>query len=343
MRDDVDLSHRDAVFNRVYSLGTTFTRCLTLAIVQEGSFAQHLRWDQYWQNSDRILTMRLNTTTGPVTFICAYAPTLTAVPEVKDEFYENLSDTIQKVSTKDQIILLGDFNARVGSDHEAWPMCIGKFNVGNMNDNGQRLLELCSRFQLCVANSFFYSKPQHKVSWQHPRSKHWHQLDLVLIRRSILNSVKIVRSYHSADCDTDHLLVCCKIKLCPKKMFFSKAKGKPRLNTANMQDPVLVSQFTDLFEKEYSTNESDPAEKRWQSLKSAMHSCALATFGKKKTKSSDWFEAKSKILNPIIEKRGKFSVITISTPVVKTCASFGKPGMRPRSWSDAVQMTTGWS
>ena len=74
-----------------------------------------------------------------------------------------------------------------------------------------------------------------------------------------------------------------------------------------------------------------------------MHSCALATFGKKKTKSSDWFEAKSKILNPIIGKRGKFSVITISTPVVKTCASFGKPGMKPRRWSDAVQMTTGWS
>ena len=45
-------------------------------------------------------------------------------------------------------------------------------------------------------------------------------------------------------------------------MFFSKAKGKPRLNTANIQDPVLVSQFTDLFEKEYSINESDPADKR---------------------------------------------------------------------------------
>ena len=71
------------------------------------------------------------------------------------------------------------------------------------------------------------------------------------------------------------------MKLSPKKFFLSKAKGKPRLNTANMQDPVLVSQFTDLFEKEYApeTDGSDSAEKRWQSLKTAMHSCALATFG----------------------------------------------------------------
>ena len=176
--------------------------------------------------SERILTMRLNTTTCPVTLISVYAPTLLASSDTKDEFYENLCATLLNVPSKDQVILLGDFNARVGRDHEAWPTCLGKFNVGKVNENGQRLLEFCTRFNLCVANSFFKTKPQHKVSWRHPRSKHWHQLDLVLVRRSILNSVKIVRSYHSADCDTDHLLVCCKIKLCPKKMFFFKGQGK---------------------------------------------------------------------------------------------------------------------
>ncbi|XP_047490815.1 uncharacterized protein LOC125040304 [Penaeus chinensis] len=260
-------------------------------------------------SSERILTMRLNTTTCPVTLISVYAPTLMASSDTKDEFYENLCATLLKVTPKDQVILLGDFNARVGSDYEAWPSCLGKLNVGKVNENGQRLLEFCTRLNLCVANSFFQTKPQNKVSWRHPRSKHWHQLDLVLVRRSNLNSIKVVRSYHSADCDTDHLLVCCKVKLSPKNMFFSKAKGKPRLNTANMQDPVLVSQFTNLFEKEYSIIESDQAEKRWQSLKSAMHSCALATFGRKKTKSSDWFETKSKILNPVIVKKRQMQCV----------------------------------
>ncbi|XP_047476441.1 uncharacterized protein LOC125030447 [Penaeus chinensis] len=259
--------------------------------------------------SERILTMRLNTTTCPVTLISVYAPTLMASSDTKDEFNENLCATLLKVPPKDQVILLGDFNARVGSDYEAWPSCLGKLNVGKVNENGQRLLEFCTRLNLCVANSFFQTKPQNKVSWRHPRSKHWHQLDLVLVRRSNLNSIKVVRSYHSADFDTDHLLVCCKVKLSPKKMFFSKAKGKPRLNTANMQDPVLVSQFTNLFEKEYSIIESDQAEKRWQSLKSAMHSCALATFGRKKTKSSDWFETKSKILNPVIVKKRQMQCV----------------------------------
>ena len=59
-------------------------------------------------------------------------------------------------------------------------------------------------------NSFFMTKPQHKVFWRHPRSKHWHQLDLVLTRCTNLGNVKLTRGYQSADCDIDHSLVCCK-------------------------------------------------------------------------------------------------------------------------------------
>ena len=52
---------------------------------------------------------------------------------------------------------------------------------------------------------------QHRVSWRYPRSNHWHQLDLILTRRSCLPSVQITRSYQSADCDTDPLLVCSQV------------------------------------------------------------------------------------------------------------------------------------
>ena len=109
--------------------------------------------------SERILTMRLNTTTCPITLVSVYAPTNMATPEVKDKFYESLCASFQKLPPNDQVILLGDLNARVGSDYEAWPSCLGKFNVGKVNENGQRLLEFCSQFQLCVANSFFQNKP----------------------------------------------------------------------------------------------------------------------------------------------------------------------------------------
>ena len=58
------------------------------------------------------------------------------------------------------------------------------------------------------SNSFFQTKPYQKVSWRHPRSVHWHQLDLINSRHQSLNSLLITHSYHSADSDMDHSLVC---------------------------------------------------------------------------------------------------------------------------------------
>ena len=200
--------------------------------------------------SERLLTLRLNTTAGPVTLVSVYAPTLSATPDTKDEFYDQLSATISNISDKEQLILLGDFNARVGADQRSWPSCLGEFGIGKMNDNGQRLLELCAYHNLCIANSFFKTKPQHKVSWRHPRSKHWHQLDLILVRRTAIKNVLHTRSYHSADCDTDHSLVCCKVRLHPTRFHRGKKQGNPRIDVTKMSQPDLKGQFAERFENE---------------------------------------------------------------------------------------------
>ena len=97
---------------------------------------------------------------------------------------------------------------------------------GKMNDNGQRLLELCCYHGLCVTNTFFPCKDIHQVSWRHPRSRHWHQLDLVLTKRRDLASVLLTRTYHSADCDTDHSLVASKVRIGPRKLVMIY-EGKP--------------------------------------------------------------------------------------------------------------------
>ena len=89
----------------------------------------------------------------------------------------------------------------------------------------------------------FQSKHQQKVSWKHPRSHKWHQLDLVIARRSALNNVLATRSYHSADCDTDHTMVCNKVRLPPRKLHRSKPTGRTRINVARTSDPQRREQF----------------------------------------------------------------------------------------------------
>ncbi|XP_047485900.1 uncharacterized protein LOC125036983 [Penaeus chinensis] len=172
-----------------------------------------------------------------------------------------------------------------------------------MNDNGQRLLELCTYHNLCVTNSFFRTKPQHKVSWRHPRSKHWHQLDLILVRRAALKNVLHTRSYHSADCDTDHSLVCCKIRLTPKRFHCSKQQGNLRIDVNKMSQPDLVQQFAETFESKYETPPPASATEKWKVLRDTIHKTDLATFGKKTSKSHDWFEVILTEMNPVIEAK----------------------------------------
>ena len=91
--------------------------------------------------SERLLTLHLNSATGPVTLISVYAPTLSATPDTKGMFYKNLASIIRNIPSKEQVVVLGDLNARVGADHGSWPSCLGHFGVGKMNENGHRLLE----------------------------------------------------------------------------------------------------------------------------------------------------------------------------------------------------------
>ena len=64
--------------------------------------------------------MRMKVNNGHITFISAYAPTMAYSDQAKEEFYKQLDQAIQSVPHSDKLFLLGDFNARVGSDYTAW-------------------------------------------------------------------------------------------------------------------------------------------------------------------------------------------------------------------------------
>ena len=50
---------------------------------------------------------------------------------------------------------------------------------------------LCSELGLAIINTFFQLRHMHKTSWIHPRSKQWHLIDYVIVRRHDMNEVHI--------------------------------------------------------------------------------------------------------------------------------------------------------
>ena len=157
---------------------------------------------------ERVMTMRLPFAKNRfATFVSVYAPTLESSDDAKDRSYDTLYSTLRRISQNEKVILLGDFNARVGRNHDIWHGVIGHHGVGNMNSSGLRLLSLCSELGLAIINTFFQLRDMHKTSRMHPRFKHWHLIDYVIVRRRDLNEVQITRDMRGTECSTDHRLI----------------------------------------------------------------------------------------------------------------------------------------
>ena len=93
-----------------------------------------------------------------LTLLSVYAPNLLADHVEKDQFYADLHRLLQNTPAHDKILILGDFNARVGQDSEAWKRGPGRHGVGNCNDNRRLLLEFCTEYQLTITNTIFQQR-----------------------------------------------------------------------------------------------------------------------------------------------------------------------------------------
>ena len=81
--------------------------------------------------SDRIMTMRIRLTKDRnTTIVSAYAPRMTNPEENKETFYSQLKGTLRIILRTDKLLLMGDFNARIGRENDKWPLALGKYGIG---------------------------------------------------------------------------------------------------------------------------------------------------------------------------------------------------------------------
>ena len=76
-----------------------------------------------------------------ITVIQAYAPTSNTKEAEVEWFYEDLQNLLELTTKKDVLCIIGDWNAKVGSQETSG--VTGKFGLGMHNEAGQRLIEFC--------------------------------------------------------------------------------------------------------------------------------------------------------------------------------------------------------
>ena len=102
-----------------------------------------------------------------ITVIQVYAPTSNAEKAEVEQFYEDLQDLLELTPPKDVLFIIGDWNAKVGSQETP-----GKFGLGMQNEAGQRLIEFCQENTLVIANTFFQQHKRRLYTWTSPGGEH---------------------------------------------------------------------------------------------------------------------------------------------------------------------------
>ena len=91
--------------------------------------------------NDRMIFVHLQGKPFSIMVIQVYAPTSNAEEAEVEQFYEDLQDLLELTPKKDVLFIIGDWNAKVGSQET--PGVTGKFGLGVQNEAGQRLIEFC--------------------------------------------------------------------------------------------------------------------------------------------------------------------------------------------------------
>ena len=120
--------------------------------------------------NDRMISVHLQGKPFNIIVIQVYALTSNAEEAEIERFCEDLQGLLELTPKKDVLFIIGDWNAKVGS--EETPGVTGKFGLGMRNEAGQRVIEFCQENALVIANTLFQQHKRRLYTWTSPDGQH---------------------------------------------------------------------------------------------------------------------------------------------------------------------------
>ena len=222
--------------------------------------------------SERMIKIRLVIERRVFNVVSVYAPTFRAQDRDKEAFYQDLRRVAQETKANEELIIMGDFNARVGTraadveaDQEAGnDLVLGDCGMTERNENGRLLLDFCRgciKHPLRIMSTYY----KHKTygTWQHNRTKQWHQIDHVLASRRTAALFTNVKVMAGLDFDTDHRLVRTSLRVmrrCRQKtgsIQSARLVRNPNLDLSKLRDESIAKQVNSEFSELVGENLTD--------------------------------------------------------------------------------------
>ncbi|GFO16281.1 craniofacial development protein 2-like [Plakobranchus ocellatus] len=280
----------------IYSGGTESEK--GVGIIVEQTISKAIKG--YWALSDRVLLVKIAGKPVDLNIVQVYAPTANRNDKDLDKFYNDLDTAKTQCKFQDPLIIMGDFNAKVGSDKV--DDIVGKYGLGIRNERGEKLIEWCQTNNIIVGNTWFQQPPRRKWTWKSPGDETRNQIDFMMISKRYRNALLLAKTYPSADCYSDHVPVVGKFKLKLKKNSKPSANIKFDLAILKTNQTIREKYQISVQNKFEAFGDAEEVEQQWENFKSAIMEAATEVIPKVKRKSKQkWMT--EEILNMMEERR----------------------------------------
>ena len=190
---------------------------------------------------------------------------------------------------KDVIFIIGDWNAKVGS--QEIPGVTGKYGLGVENKAGQRLTEFCQENTLVIANTLFQEHKRRLYLWTSPGGQYQNQTDYILCSQRGRSSTQSAKTRLGTDCVSDHELLIAKFRLKLKKIGKTTRPSSYDLNQTPYDYTVDVTnrfKGLDLIDR--------LPEELWTEVQDIVQEAVIKTIhNKKKCKKGKWLSEETDI------------------------------------------------
>ena len=113
--------------------------------------------------NNRMISVHFQGKPFNIMVIQVYALTSNAEEAEVEWFYEDLQDFLELTPNKGVLFIIGDWNAKGGSQET--PGVTGKFGLGVRNEAGQRIIEFCQEKALVIPNTLFQQHKRRLYTW----------------------------------------------------------------------------------------------------------------------------------------------------------------------------------
>lgn len=225
-----------------------------------------------------------------------YAPVEGAEVNMTEEFYEELQREIDRAKERsNKIMIIGDWNARVGSNINTGLGSLGQFGEKIQNRNGRRMTEFCIANDLIVGNTFWYQPLEEKYTYEADERGARSLIDYVVYTRELEQKIDEVKTIGEAELSTQHRLVRALIN--DMNITEEKKKEYERIPVYKLKDTNRAEKYKNNIDTELEKFElkrkEGTVEEVWKIfketlIKNARQICGVKKF-KQDTKRTRWW------------------------------------------------------